>query len=103
MAKAIPLPHNIVLVLNKSRKWTKAVIALAVVLSMATIGLIHTQAKAAEERVDDLKAQAALLEQENGKLSDQIDDLGSVAGVEEIAREELGLADPDTVIFQPEG
>lgn len=102
MAKAIPLPHNIVLVLNKSRKWTKVVIALAVVLSMATIGLIHAQAKAAEDRVDDLKTQAALLEQENGKLSDQIDDLGSVAGVEAIAREELGLADPDTVIFQPE-
>jgi hypothetical protein len=30
-----------------------------------------------------------------------IDSLGTVAGIEQIAREELGLVDPDSVIITP--
>ena len=38
----------------------------------------------------------------NQELQDKIDDLGSVQSVQDIAREELGLVDPDTIVIQPE-
>ena len=48
-----------------------------------------------------LESQAAQLEQENTEYQENIDALGSVQSVEQIARDELGLVDPDTVLIQP--
>lgn len=48
-----------------------------------------------------LKEQAAQLEQDNTELRENIDALGSVQSVEQIAQDELGLMDPDTVLIQP--
>jgi cell division protein FtsB len=56
----------------------------------------------AQAMKDSLKDQAAQLEQDNGQLKDKIDGLGSVDSVEDIAKEELDLVDPDSVIIQPE-
>ena len=44
---------------------------------------------------------AAQLEQENDRLQDKIDILGSVDSVEQIAREQLGLEYPSGIIFNP--
>ena len=48
-----------------------------------------------------LVTQALQLEQENARFDEKIDALGTVQGVEQIARDELGLVDPDTVLIQP--
>ena len=50
-------------------------------------------------QTDDLRNQAAQLEQENKELSEDIQNKDSVEGIKDIAGEELGLVDPDTVIF----
>ena len=44
---------------------------------------------------------AAALEQENADLQEDIEALGSAQSVQEIAKESLGLVDPDTVIIKP--
>lgn len=46
-----------------------------------------------------MRSEAAALEAENADLADRIGALGSVGSVEQIAREELELVDPDTVII----
>ena len=56
----------------------------------------------AKEKTEDLRNQAALLEQENRELEQSIAQMGTVQSVTELAGKLLGLVDPDTVIFQPE-
>ena len=55
----------------------------------------------AKQKAEDLRAQAAVLEQENQELERSISQLGTVQSVTELAGKLLGLVDPDTVIFQP--
>ena len=83
-----------------SRRMTYLLIG---VLLFGILGLIllqsaiaHTEAANAE-----LKAQAAQLEQENRTFDQNIQTLGTVQGVIQIAQDELGLVAPDTVLIQP--
>ena len=81
----------------------KIVVLCAIVLSMVALLAIRQQLLDAQALKDSLKDQASQLEQENGQLEDKIDSLGSIDSVEDIAKDELGLVDPDTVIIDPEG
>lgn len=87
----------------KTSRLTVAVVLCTAVLSAAALLTLHFSLQSAETRADALREQAAALEQENGKLETQIQGLGSVDSVEQIARDELGLVDPDTVIIDPAG
>ena len=53
-------------------------------------------------KADQLEALHFDLEQENQILRDRISILGTVESVKQIARDILGLVDPDTVIFETE-
>lgn len=78
----------------------KVVVAAAVVLSSLTLislRLVHWEA---EENLSDLRHQVAALEQRNEELRQDIDELGTTDSIREIAREELGLVDPDTIIIE---
>ena len=90
------------LVYRRSRTLTKVVVLAAVVLSMAallTLGLAIRQNKNA---VEQLRGQAVVLEQENSRLQQYIQELGTVKGIIRIAQEKLGLIEPDSVVFNPE-
>ena len=67
---------------------TAALIALGMVR-----GRIQQQTQAALD-------QAAALEQENAELSEKKENLDS-SSIKEIAKEELGLVDPGTIIIDP--
>ena len=90
------------LVYKRSKPLTKIVVLCAIVLSMVTLLAIRQQLLDTQALKDSLKDKASQLEQENGQLEDKIDSLGSIDSVEDIARDELGLVDPDTVIIDPE-
>lgn len=94
--------RRIRLVYRRSSTLTKAVVLSAVVLSMAALIAVKLSSDAAQDRIQDLKDQAAQLEQENQKIEENIDGLGSADSVEQIAKDELGLVDPDTVVIEPE-
>lgn len=96
------LTNRIRLVIKKSRTATVAVILAAIVFSTAALLIVNTMVQTANDRMEALRQQAAILEQENAKLEAGIDQLGSVDSVEDIAKEELGLVDPDSVIIEPE-
>lgn len=88
--------------IKRSNTVIKVAIVCALVLSTVTLATVHSILQQTREQTEALRQQAAELEQENAKLEDKIDDLGSVDSVEDIAKEELGLVDPDTVIIEPE-
>lgn len=90
------------LVYCKSNTLTKTVVMSAIVLSMAALLTLHLSITIAEKRTAELTEQAAQLEQENEQLEENIDALGSADSVQQIAKDELGLVDPDTVVIDPE-
>ena len=88
------------LVYRPSQTATKVMLILALVLSMAALLTLGIARRDAEKRTAELLEQARQLEQQNSQLERYIDELGTVQSVERIAAEELGLVDPDTVVFQ---
>lgn len=95
-----PLRH-IKLVYKRSSNVTKIVVLCAIVICTAALLILGGAIRDAQAKADALRVQASRLEQENNRLSALIDSLGTVAGIEQIAREELGLVDPDSVIITP--
>ena len=78
----------------------KVVVAVAIVLSSMTLislRLGHWESKA---KLRELQQRAAVLEQENQALRDDIDRLGTTDSIRDIAQEELGMVDPDTIIIE---
>ena len=78
-----------------------AVMVLIVFSILALIALRWVHNGILEE-TQNLKDEAAAVEQANEDLQQKKDKLGSVQSVQDIAREELGLEDPDTVIIEPQ-
>ena len=80
----------------------KAALIVLVVLSMAALlalRWVHNGIQAETQRKTE---QAAAMEGENADLQEKIDSIGSVQSIRQIARDELGLVDPDTVLIHPE-
>ena len=94
--------ENVRFVRRPSSKLTKAAICLAVAFSMVALLAFYAVTLDYREQVQALKEHAQQLEQENERLQEKIDSLGTLEGVEDIAKDELGLVDPDTVIIEPE-
>lgn len=78
----------------------KVVVAAAIVLSSVTLISLRLGHWEAEAQLAALQHQAAVLEQQNEELRQDIDAIGTAESIREIAREELGLVDPDTIIFE---
>lgn len=94
--------RRIRLVYRRTPMMTKVVVLFAIVLSTATLLTLNAGILGEEEQHAPLYDQIQQLEQENKKLEGYIDDLGSVDSVDRIS-EEIGLVDPDSVFFQPNG
>ena len=102
MEKLRRLLRRIRVVYRRSSRLTKTVVLSAVVLSMVALLTLHLTAGALQAKAEELKDEAARLEQENQQLESNIDGLGSADSVEQIAGDELGLVDPNTVVIHPE-
>ena len=87
------------LVYRRSSPLLKCVVMTAIVLS--TVALLALRAEILErwDRADQLRQEAADLEQENAMLEKSIAELGTVQSFRRIAREKLGLVDPDSIFF----
>ena len=101
MAKKPSLFKRVKLVYKRSSTLTKTVVICAILLSTITLVTLHQQLVDAQQQIDDLKDQAAEIEQENNQLTDYINELGTVDSVKRIAQEILGLVEPFFTIFQP--
>ena len=87
---------------RSSSNLLKIVVAVLIVFSMAALLALGWMHSGLRERTQAQKDAAAALEQENRDLQEKIDNVDTVQGVQDIAREELGLVDPNTVVIQPE-
>lgn len=92
---------RIKLVRRRSSNLTKIVVIITIVLCMGALLTLRLSMNRIKQETRELAAQAAELEQDKSDLNTQIDQLGSVQSVLDIAEQELGLVNPDTVIFEP--
>ena len=81
---------------------TKIMLIVAILFAMTALIALRIQINKLESREAELLDKAAALEQDNRNLKENIGVLGSVQSIIQIARDELGLVDPDTVILEPE-
>jgi len=95
-------PGRVHLVRQKASPLTKIVILTALVLSITAVlclmaGYRNQQAQAAR-----LEQEATAIAAENQKLIQNINQLGTDESVRQIARDELGMADPGVIVFEPQ-
>ena len=88
------------ILIRRSSPVTKIVATVAIVLSIMALVALRWAQNDIQAQTQQMKSEAAQLEAENEQLQDKIDRLGSVGSVQEIAQEELGMVDPDTVIIE---
>ena len=102
MAKIREKLKLIKLRLRPSPRSTKIMLIVAILFAMTALIALRMAITDLNNREEDLRQKAAVLEQDNKDLQENIGILGSVQSIIQIARDELGLVDPNTVILEPE-
>ena len=80
----------------------KAMLIVLIVLSTAALVALRWVHNGIQAETQRKTEQAAAMEGANADLQEKIDSIGSVQSIRQIAQDELGLADPDTVLIHPE-
>lgn len=88
-------------VLRRSHPFIWGCLLVAVALSVVALITLRAGIASSEAQYDDLRQQAAQLEENNEDLNNRIDGLGSIASAIQIAMEKLGLVFPDSIVFNP--
>ena len=80
----------------------KILLILLILFSIVALIALRWVHNGILNQIDELKDEASGLEHANAELDRKTEELGSVQSIQDIAKEELGLVDPDTVIIDPE-
>lgn len=80
----------------------KVVLILLILFSITALVALRWVHNGIQAQTLIKQEQAAAMEGENTDLREKIENVGSVQGIRQIAQDELGLADPDTVLIHPE-
>ena len=89
--------------LVKSSLLVKLVILILVVYATVTLVSLRKQITEKNEQEAILNSSIAATQQENNRMQDSIDALGTDAGVEAVARDKLGMVDEGDIVFYDVG
>ena len=89
--------------LVKSSLLVKLVILILVVFATVTLVSLRKQITEKNEQEAILNSSIAATQQENNRIQDSIDALGTDAGVEAVARDKLGMVDEGDIVFYDVG
>jgi cell division protein FtsB len=84
---------------QSAKVWIKVAVLLVIIFSTVALLTTYVYISHLRETNKDLQQQAAELEQHNQDLQNYIDHNGTDEGVKDVATGELGMVDPDTVIY----
>lgn len=87
-------------VYRRSSLAVKCIVLTAILLCSGVLVWLGVSININQRKAAEAKARAAELVQEQQKLEQDISQLGTPQSTQRIAYEELGLVDPDTVIFE---
>jgi len=89
--------------LVKSSLLVKLVILILVVYATVTLVSLRKQITEKNEQEAILNSSIAATQQENNRIQDSIDALGTDAGVKAVARDKLGMVDEGDIVFYDVG
>ena len=89
--------------LVKSSLLVTLVILILVVYATVTLVSLRKQITEKNEQEAILNSSIAATQQENNRIQDSIDALGTDAGVEAVARDKLGMVDEGDIVFYDVG
>ena len=89
-------------VLQRSSLLTKIVVLSSLTVTTVALLILAGGIRQARRVEAQHRAEAAQLERDNAELNQDIQQSGSIENHKKLAEEELGLVDPNTVIFTPE-
>ena len=92
---------NVKIAVRPSPAALKIVLIVLILLSMAALFALRWVHTGILAETENLKDKASALEEANTDLQQKTAEIGSVQSVQDIAKEELGLVDPNTVILNP--
>lgn len=85
---------------QQTRIWIKVAVLLVIIFSTAALLTTYVVISKMQEANKDLQQQALELEDDNQNLQDYIDNKDTDEGVKDVAKNELGMVDPDTTIYE---
>lgn len=89
--------------LVKSSLLVKLVILILVVYATVTLVSLRKQITEKNEQEAILNSSIDATQQENNRIQDSIDALGTDTGVEAVARDKLGMVDEGDIVFYDVG
>lgn len=101
MERKNPL-KNVKVVLRPSPMALKIVVTVLIVFSMGALIALRWVHNAIRAQTENLRSEAAAIEYANSELEEKTKNLGSVQSIRDIAKEELGMVDPNAVIIDAE-
>lgn len=95
-------PNRVRVVFQRTTPAVKILVISALVVCTIALVALGIRISGEKAQLEESRKAAAALEQENAELEEDIDDLGTIRSIKDLARRFLGLFDPDTIIFSPE-
>jgi len=95
-------PKNVKVEVRPASNILKIILILLILFSIVALIALRWVHNGILNQIDELKEEASGLEYANEMLDQKTEELGSVQSIQDIAKEELGLVDPNTVIIDPE-
>lgn len=83
-----------------TKMWIKLTLLLVIVFSTAALLTTYVVISNLREANENLQQQAMELEDGNQDLQGYIDHKDTDEGVKDVAKDELGMVDPDTIIYE---
>ena len=102
MAKSSTPQKTVKVEIRPASNILKIILILLILFSIVALVALRWVHNGILNQIDELKDEASGLEYANEVLDQKTEELGSVQSIQDIAREELGLVDPNTVIIDPE-
>ena len=102
MAEKSTPPKQVKVEVRPASNILKIILILLILFSIVALIALRWVHTGILNQIDELKDEASGLEYANEVLEQKTADLGSVQSIQDIAKEELGLVDPDTILIDPE-
>lgn len=102
MADKAPPRKQVKVEMRPTSNILKIILILLILTSIVALIALRWVHTGILTEIADLKEEASGLEHANEELERKTEELGSVQSIQDIAKEELGLADPDTILIDPE-
>ena len=93
--------RNPKVVIHPSSRALKIAVIVLIVFSMIALTALTWVRNSIRNRTEDMRQEAAALEEANAELQERSDNPGALENIMDLAREFLGLEDPDTIIIDP--